>query len=202
MTKTQPRTTPTDTEFRVLHTLRVRGLVATADIAAELQLPQPATDSEMRHLEGCSLVLHRAGRVSGWTLAPTGRSRHVELLEQEQLGNAAQQALETAYDRFVRLNEPFKTLCTEWQMNQQPRRCITELQTIHPQVQALATTVTCLGRMTSYGRRFDTALQRLVAGDDTAFTAPLSNSYHDVWMQLHQDLLLTLRRERTAADGH
>ena len=30
---------------------------------------------------------------------------------------------------------------------------------------------------------------------------PLSDSYHDVWMQLHEDLLLTLGRDRSTADG-
>jgi len=30
----------------------------------------------------------------------------------------------------------------------------------------------------------------------------MSGSYHDLWMELHQDLMCTLGRERTAADGH
>ena len=49
--------------------------------------------------------------------------------------------------------------------------------------------------------RFSTALERLRAGDTDAFTRPLTDSYHDVWMQLHEDLLLTMGRERSSADG-
>jgi hypothetical protein len=30
----------------------------------------------------------------------------------------------------------------------------------------------------------------------------MSASYHDVWMELHEDFLLTLGRDREAADGH
>ena len=37
-------------------------------------------------------------------------------------------------------------------------------------------------------------------GDDDALAKPLSGSYHDVWMELHEDLLATLGRERTDAD--
>jgi hypothetical protein len=35
-----------------------------------------------------------------------------------------------------------------------------------------------------------------MAGDRAAFTAPLVESYHTVWFELHQDLLLTLGRQR------
>jgi hypothetical protein len=42
----------------------------------------------------------------------------------------------------------------------------------------------------------------LADGDTAAFARPMSHSYHDVWMELHEDLLLTLGRERDAADGH
>jgi hypothetical protein len=29
----------------------------------------------------------------------------------------------------------------------------------------------------------------------------LTRSYHDVWMELHEDFLVTLARDRSAADG-
>ncbi len=35
-------------------------------------------------------------------------------------------------------------------------------------------------------------------GDARAFTAPLAESYHTVWFELHQDFLLTLGLEREA----
>ena len=56
-------------------------------------------------------------------------------------------------------------------------------------------------RFSAYGPRFAKALARLRAGDLDAFTRPLSGSYHDVWMELHQDLIVTLGMTRTAADA-
>ncbi len=44
------------------------------------------------------------------------------------------------------------------------------------------------------------ALDAFRGGDDDALAKPLSGSYHDVWMELHEDLLATLGRERTDAD--
>ena len=59
-----------------------------------------------------------------------------------------------------------------------------------------------LSRFRDYQERLDAALDRLAAGDAAAFATPMSASYHCVWMELHQDLLLTLGRERDDADGH
>jgi len=56
-------------------------------------------------------------------------------------------------------------------------------------------------RFCHYGPRPGDALGRLDGGDNDAFTKPLHGSYHDIWMELHQDLILTLGRIRTAADA-
>jgi hypothetical protein len=55
--------------------------------------------------------------------------------------------------------------------------------------------------MAGYGRRLSRALARVQAGDGDGFTRPLTNSYHDVWMELHEDLVATLGLVRTAADA-
>lgn len=46
------------------------------------------------------------------------------------------------------------------------------------------------------------AVERLRQGDPDALAKPLSHSYHDVWMELHEDLLNSLGRETSEADGH
>ena len=47
-----------------------------------------------------------------------------------------------------------------------------------------------------YRTRLDVCVTRLSDGDQTAFTAVMAESYHTVWFEMHQDLLLTLGRER------
>jgi pyruvate,orthophosphate dikinase len=56
--------------------------------------------------------------------------------------------------------------------------------------------VVCAPRFAPYSARLDSCVERLLAGDKTAFTAPLAESYHTVWFELHQDLLLTLGLQR------
>jgi hypothetical protein len=36
------------------------------------------------------------------------------------------------------------------------------------------------------------------AGEQKQFTGVMCSSYHDVWMELHEDLILTLRIDRVA----
>jgi hypothetical protein len=176
--------------------------VAHGVVSEEVGLPPSEGGSRLEPLEQQGHIVHRTGRVDGWTLTAAGREHHGKLLAGERLDEASRTALDDAYDQFVTLNEPFKVLCTEWQTNDHPARCIPELRTVHKQLSGVVQGIGTLERMSRYDQRFERAIKRLDAGDLNAFTVPLSNSYHDVWMQLHQDLLLTLRRERTTADGH
>jgi hypothetical protein len=54
----------------------------------------------------------------------------------------------------------------------------------------------CLNRFANYRGRFQSALMRLESGDGRAFVDPMSDSYHDIWMELHQDLIVTLGLSR------
>jgi hypothetical protein len=53
-----------------------------------------------------------------------------------------------------------------------------------------------LARFRPYRPRFDWAATRVQTGSLEWFTTPLIGSYHDVWMELHEDLLLTLGFDR------
>ncbi len=57
-----------------------------------------------------------------------------------------------------------------------------------------------LPRSAAYQNRLTAALDRVRGGDTAAFARPMADSYHDIWMELHQDLLLSAGRERGAAD--
>ena len=46
----------------------------------------------------------------------------------------------------------------------------------------------------------DGTAQRVDAGDVRMFTGVMCGSYHDVWMELHEDLILTLGIDR-ATEG-
>ena len=52
--------------------------------------------------------------------------------------------------------------------------------------------------MAPYVVRLDGVLGRLRAGDAQMFTGVMCGSYHDVWMELHEDLIITQRIDRSA----
>jgi hypothetical protein len=55
-------------------------------------------------------------------------------------------------------------------------------------------------RFGDYRSRLRAARTRVEDGDAAWLTSPRIDSYHTVWMQLHEDLLLALGRDR-AAEG-
>ncbi len=185
----------------VLHTLRLIGRAPTDALPDLTALPRAVVDDELVVATDAGLVLHHDGVMSGWSLTADGRTRHLELLAAERASADCDADLRAGYDDFLALNGWFKHLCTEWQLDGQPSSCIERLHARHGEVAAIADRLAdSLTRFRSYAPRFAAALHRLQAGDPKAFTMPLTGSYHDVWMLLHEDLLVTLGRERSTSD--
>ena len=55
-----------------------------------------------------------------------------------------------------------------------------------------------LQRLAPYAPRLVATCQRVVAGETNMFTGVMCGSYHDVWMELHEDLILTQGIDRSA----
>ena len=55
-----------------------------------------------------------------------------------------------------------------------------------------------LVRLAPYGPRLARTCQRVVEGETNMFTGVMCGSYHDVWMELHEDLILTQGIDRSA----
>ena len=203
-----------DQPLLVLHSLRLSGFV-DADRLAERTGVEVATVHGILEQARCNgYVVERSGRISGWVLTPEGRAAHARMLADELAERGCRPQVEAANELFLALNEPFKEICTAWQLrpggspndHSDPTyddAVVADLEALH--LQALAVTIglaALLPRFERYERDFTAALDRLHRGDTRALAAPLSGSYHDHWMELHQDLLSTLGRERSTADGH
>jgi hypothetical protein len=196
--------------YEALHVLRVSGF-ADADAVAEATLSDPTAAAAALHdLAERRLALHREA-LGKHGLTAEGRTAHAAWVVEQLEASGQRSAVETAYEVFLASNETFKTLCTDYQLavagGEDPAgpgpRALEALRPVHGSVQgALGGLSQALDRYAGYPPRFDRALARLESGDWTALAAPLSASYHDVWMALHEDLLCTLGRTRSpAADG-
>lgn len=201
----------TPTEFALLHLLRLKGLVKP-EVAGEILLSSQAEVSAgLLRLSAAVLAIERGGRVAGWALTAAGRERHAELLGAERKAADGHAGLVVLHEEFTPLNALVKATVSAWQLagtadpagtGEGRARVRAALAGQHETAAGLtARMAAVLGRMGRYGPRLAAAKARFDGGDDSALTRPLSESYHDIWMELHQDLLLTLDIPRGAADG-
>lgn len=205
-----------DPALRVLHAVRLSGLASEGAVATATGLPEADVAELMATLTGSGLVKRRTGRMPGYSLTAEGRSHHAERVA-GTLPDGARPGLEQGYHAFLPLNAAFKQLCTDWQLRPGPGgeqvpndhtdaaydgTIVDRLRRLHAEITAVLDGVaTVLPRFENYPRRLASALGRLCAGEGSALARPMSESYHDVWMQLHEDFLLSLGRGREEADG-
>ncbi|MDT5175211.1 MAG: hypothetical protein QOG37_2462 [Mycobacterium sp.] len=197
------------TELSVLQAVRLKGRVSPADLAQTLRTDDAHVAEMVRRLAADGLL------VEGPTLriTPEGRAQLVELLAAERR-DADPATLAAAYDEFRSINGEFKALVTDWQLKDgQPNShedldydgaVLARLDDVHQRVIAIAATVTAqLPRLSGYPAKLSVALARVKSGEIPWLTRPLIDSYHTVWFELHEELILAvgLTREQAARSG-
>ena len=217
MTAVDARPHVTPPTLRVLHVLKVKGFAEPPALAEATGLTEAAVADIVTALAVAGHAIHRQGRICGWGLSAEGKDEHLRLLAEDRDAASAEGALELAYLGFLDANERFKSLCTDWQLRAVGGELVVNDHTdaaydaaIAPRLESLHACIvpvldelmTALPRFASYALRLTRALERFKGGDGAALARPLSGSYHDVWMELHQDLLLSLAKERGDSDGH
>ena len=112
------------------------------------------------------------------------------------------------FHRFLPVNRQLRDLCTAWQVR--PDGSVNDhsdegydadirdrLDDIDDSVGPLLKRFSeDIPSMSVYRARLTEALERLDDGDDAWLASPLIDSYHTVWMHLHQELLLTIGMTR------
>jgi hypothetical protein len=138
-------------------------------------------------------------RGANLALAPAGREAHAAWARLTP-GSEEEALARSAYERFLALNVEFLRICTDWQLKpgNQPNdhsdaaydfKILERLDRLDERAGAL---IEGLGktvpRFAGYRARLTAALDRI--SEDRAWLAsPRCDSYHTVWMQLHEDLL-------------
>jgi hypothetical protein len=123
--------------------------------------------------------------------------------------------IEADYAAFNPINAAFKALVGRWQVKDGAPNdhsdaaynggLLAELDGIDAQIQSLLTGLAArLPRLAQYPRRFSAALATLKSGELKYMAAPIIDSYHTVWFELHEDLIRLAGRSRAAeaAAGH
>jgi hypothetical protein len=197
-------------ELKVLQVIRLKGRTTPADIAATLGEDPAAVADAVRTATDAGLLIE--GRTV--RLSPQGRPRLSELLAAER-ENVNKAAIAAAYDDFRCLNADFKQLVSDWQLkNGEPNphddeaydsAVLARLADVHARVAPIMATVTAeLPRLAGYSGKLAYALAKVQSGETTWLARPTVDSYHTVWFELHEELILAagLTRESEARAGH
>jgi hypothetical protein len=185
------------TELAVLQAVRLKGRVSRDDLDSGL------VDSLVASgflVDGAML-----------RLSPEGRARLDELLAVER-SSVDSAALLAVYDEFRSVNREFKALVTDWQLRDgQPNthedadydaRVLARLDEVHRRVTPIVEAVSAeLPRLGHYSAKLGAALDRVHAGETMWLSRPLIDSYHTVWFELHEELILAAGLTREAEDA-
>ena len=191
-------------ELSVLQAVRLKGRVSRADLAATLGEDR---FDVIDRLVGSGLLL------DGPTLrlSPEGRGRLEGLLADER-SHVDTAAVLAAYGEFRSVNAEFKALVTDWQLKDgqlnthedagYDAAVLARLDDAHRRVTpTIAAVATQLPRLSRYSVKLQRALDNIHAGQTMWLARPLIDSYHTVWFELHEELILATGRTRETDDA-
>ena len=193
-------------EVILLHVLRLRGFATRDGLEESLgQFP----DALVANLTDTNLVNHMESR-GMYSLTASGREKY-ESIQPDLIDAGTRAGLHAHYKPFLALNDRLKKLCTAWQLRdgepndhsdaEYDRVQITELQLLASDtIPVLDAMAVLLPRLARYGDRLADASARVNAGETNMFTGVMCGSFHDIWMELHEDLILLQQIDR-AAEG-
>lgn len=194
--------------------LRLKGIASAESIAEMTATPVADVEAALAEMEAAG---HAGSTPRGFRILPPGREWLDGLLAAEREG-IDHDAIEAVYERFCEHNGDFKQLVTDWQVRivdgEQQMNDHTDadydadiFRRLHELDAAVspvfADAVALAPRLARYPQRFAAALEQVDAGDSSYLAAPLKDSYHTVWFELHEELILLCGRTRAqeAAEG-
>ena len=170
------------------------------------------------HLQSLSergLVALDYGPFGGWGSTKSGRIADQESVRIELDIVGAHDQVRSGYESFLGLNAALLQTCGDWQMRKlgdihavndhtdsdYDAKVLSRLVRIDTSAQRICSDLASrLMRFGVYGDRLATALERALGGN-TAYVTDSLDSYHTVWFQLHEDLLVTLGISREEERG-
>ncbi len=184
----------------ILMALRIKGRATCDAVATAAGTTADETRAALAAARAAGLLQPVAGTPraeEAVVLTATGQAELLALLAREPRDAAA---LASGYDRFLTVDAVVKTAITAWQLAPgEAGRAVdgVALRAAGAEAIGVAERLAALvPRYAAYARRLRVALRAWGAGDPRYAASPRVDSLHQVWFELHQDLLLTLGRER------
>ena len=196
-----------------LHAVRLLGFTDSTAVAARTGVGHDEALAVLLDAERRGWVRHDAfADLEGWSLTDDGRAENQRQLAHERANADPDDVIGNVYRAFLPLNARLVRACTDWQLRPTDEDKLApndhtdpawdagvlhELDTLNADLAPLITRLTTvLTRFTGYDTRFDTALQRVHAGENEWVDRSDIDSCHRVWFQLHEDFIATLGIDR------
>ena len=181
-------TGPSDPTQQALISLVVRGMVRGAPDEATAKL----VEQGLAMIKGPITMPTREGT------AAAGKLLRLPPDSQEE------QELDKLFDGFLPINRRLRDVCSAWQTrpdgmpNDHSDGAYDDtvrdrLDEVHSAIGPVLRRMTAVQpRLAGYRPRLQEALDKFDEGESNWLASPLMDSYHTVWMQLHQELILLL----------
>ena len=179
---------PSDPAQQALVSLVIRGMV------------RGAPDEATARLAGQGLAMTK-GPITMPT--PEGTAAAAKLLRLPP-GSQEEQELDKLFDGFLPINRRLRDVCSAWQTrpdgmpNDHSDGAYDDtirdrLDEVHSGIGPILRRMAAVQpRLAGYRPRLQEALDKFDDGESNWLASPLMDSYHTVWMQLHQELILLL----------
>ena len=176
--------------------MRVRGRADAAAIARASGRAEADVTAVLGDLVARGLATRTPTGAS--TLTDGGRESLAYLLAAEPIDRAA---LASEYERFLVVDRELKHAVTTWQLADAHAAdaAVAGVMAAATAAGAIVSALAALAvRYQSYGGRIAVATAAIATGDRRYVASPRVDSLHQVWFELHEDLLVTLGRRRDA----
>ena len=191
------------TLLELARTVQLKGLCTPERAAAALFTAKGRIE---KLAEGNTHLFKETPR--GFVLTVEGRDWVTENIAVEA-GAVNGDAFNDCYLRFLPLNIRLKQIVSAWQATSGSDRrdeawseavdSVEQLQAdLHSLVEETAGHVE---RLQPYNRRFEAAIDAMRAGDESMLASPLKDSYHTVWFEYHEELIVLSGRDRATEEG-
>ncbi len=181
-----------DPTLAILMLLRVKGRATAHVVTRATRLAADIVESALEAARQRGAV-RPVGDDDTVALTPSGHAEIARLLADERLDRPS---LDTLYARFVAIDRTLKERISSWQVAPAGTAALHAVASdATPFASALGAVA---ARFAPYEARLRAALVEIEHGDARFVASPFVDSLHQVWFELHEDLLVTLGRTRTA----
>jgi pyruvate,orthophosphate dikinase len=191
----------------VIRVMAIKGFV-TPDGLAESLMTTPDGVSDLLSRMTADGIAEMAGPM--FRLSGDGKALAGELTAADREAWGVDHAT-AALDGFLPIDQRMKVIVTAWQMREVDGEpvmndhsdpeydagVLADFAALHADAAAwLATLVDGLPRLGGYLARLERAADEVAEGDHAYIASPRIDSYHNVWFELHEDLILLAGRTR------